>query len=131
MKIESPILNINEEATEGLVNKVIRALKSEKIDPFAILSDGDLTYVQTVWTENGFVLEFQEGSTNRHYEVMQYLSAPKVQDIFCRFLNGEDSWKGSYPIKKKKAVSLFYKAGYALGNFLGNLARGFSEARKK
>jgi hypothetical protein len=131
MKIKSPILNINEEATEDLVNKVIRALKSEKVGPFAILSSGELTYVQTVWTENGFVLEFQEGSTDRHYVVMHYLSVPKVQDIFCRFLNGDDSWKGSYPIKKKKVVSLFYKASYALGNFLGNLVRGFNEARKK
>ena len=40
----------------------------EEGDPFAILSKTEMTYIQTAGgSEEGFVLEYQDGSLDRHF----------------------------------------------------------------
>jgi hypothetical protein len=131
MNIEAPILKINQEASPSLIDETIRALKGKEVDPFAILSEDAMTYVQTVWTEHGFVLEYQEGSVEEHYEITEFLSVPKVQAIFRYVLNGDNSWKHDYPIQKKHMRTLTYRLGRLLGSFFGHLKRGFNEGRNR
>lgn len=53
------------------------------------------TYMQTACDdENEFVLEYQEGSVEQHYQCAnRYLKLGGVIDIFQRYARGDDSWK--------------------------------------
>jgi hypothetical protein len=56
-------------ATRELIATVIAELRTAPVsDQFAILGPDDLTYVQTLLTTDGFVLQYQEGDTEHHYE---------------------------------------------------------------
>lgn len=62
---------------------------------FAILSPNELTFIQTMNTDDeGFVVEYQDGSTEEHYAA---LNPPhEVEDIvaaFVAYAAGEDDWK--------------------------------------
>ena len=71
MKFIAPKLNIDQEATNVLIESSISALKGE-VDSFAILSKDEMTYMQALCTENGFIVQFQIGSIDEHYEFDTY-----------------------------------------------------------
>jgi hypothetical protein len=77
-------------------------------DQFAILtrrtSRGE-GFIQTVTgdpdPDTGFVLEYQEGSTERHYQAIcdateRKFTRKEVISVFQSYANGDDSWKGKY-----------------------------------
>jgi hypothetical protein len=77
-------------------------------DQFAILtrrtSRGE-GFIQTVTgdpdPDTGFVLEYQEGSTERQYQAIcdatdRKFTRKEVISVFQSYANGDDSWKGKY-----------------------------------
>jgi hypothetical protein len=60
---------------------------------FAILESGDMTYIQTALQNAGeFVLEFQDGSLDRHYQTT--VETPlEVLAAFQGFLEAREDWK--------------------------------------
>ncbi len=60
---------------------------------FAILESDDLTYIQTGYQNAGeFVLEFQDGSLDKHYQTT--VETPyEVLAAFQGFLESRETWK--------------------------------------
>ena len=59
-------------------------------DSFAILSQNDMTYIQTSGDlELGFILEYQNGSTAEHYGCYQDLQL----DTVMSYLNDDGRWR--------------------------------------
>lgn len=122
MKIEAPSLGVACEATEELISEVIPKLERLR-DPLVILSSSDSTYIQALWTEDGFDLEYQDGSTEQRYLASSSLSASQVEHAFVNYLRGNSDWRGQYEFKRKVAEGdPYYRAGRSLGRVVGKLA---------
>ena len=52
-----------------------------------------MTYMQALCTENGFIVQFQIGSIDEHYEFDTYLSRPQTIDLMKAYLASVPSWK--------------------------------------
>ncbi|MFT7562123.1 MAG: hypothetical protein ACI93R_004057 [Flavobacteriales bacterium] len=130
MNIVVPKMKINCEASEELVRNVVSKLKEEP-DSFAILSKDETNYVQVLMTENGFMVQFQNGSLNEHYEFDTYLSRPKAISIMLAYLNSDDIWQGELSYSKINTGGFAWSLGLRVGRFFGGLCRGFKEARQK
>ena len=130
MKLEAPILNVSETASKKLIDKTISGLEPEP-DHFSILSKDEMSYIQCLRTEHGFIVQFQLGSLNEHYEFETYLSRPQSIKLFCGFLNQTDNWQGDLKYNKVNLHSIWHRMGYAIGSFIGNFIRGFREEKAK
>lgn len=124
MQIEAPTLDVNCEATAELISDVISRLKGRS-DPFAVLSSSDLSYMRALWTEDGFVLEYQDGSVDRHFESSTYLSAAQIEQAFKEYLRGDSSWRQRQKFTKKVMPNdTAYRTGKAIGRVFGSIVAG-------
>jgi hypothetical protein len=130
MKLTSPKLNIDEEATDSLIESSLSKLKAE-VDSFAILGMDEMNYIQALSTENGFVVQFQLGSLDEHYEFDTYLSRPKTIQLFQAYLQGTENWQGNLTYTKVQIMSMAGKLGFAIGSFFGSLVKGWKDASRK
>ena len=130
MKLTSPKLRIDEEATEHLIDSSISTLKGE-VDSYAILAADEMNYVQALATENGFVVQFQNGALDEHYEFDTYLSRPQTIQLFQAYLQGIKNWQGNLSYSKVQIMSTAGKLGFTIGSFVGGLVKGFKEGRSK
>ena len=130
MKLTAPILNIDEEATDRLIESSLSKLKGG-IDSFAILGADEMNYIQALATENGFVVQFQNGSLDEHYEFDTYLSRPQTIKLFQAYLQRTKNWQGNLSFSKVKIMSMAGKLGFAIGSFFGSLVQGFKDGRNK
>ncbi len=130
MKLTSPKLEIEEEATVDLIESSISALKGE-VDSFAILSSDEMNYIQALATKNGFVVQFQNGSIDEHYEFDTYLSRPQTIKLFQAYLQGIEDWPENLNYSKIQIIGLAGRLGLTLGRFVGGLVQGFQDGRSK
>lgn len=124
MRIESPTLQLNKEASISLLSTAIIALEG-KDNPFLILSKTHMTYMQVLWTPDGFVLEYQEGSIAKHYVVEKLISADAARAALIHYLNGIDDWKSAYEFSNKGLIGPWWRIGYSLGQLLGRICAPF------
>ena len=130
MKLISPTLCRDEEATPDGIVAAVSALKG-KDDPYVILSQSELTYAQALWTEQGFVLEYQDQNVMNHFESRILLSHPQVITAMQAYLANDENWKSGIEFKKKNIADLPTKLGFSFGSFVGHFMREFREARDK
>ena len=128
MKILSPTLNLDETANEKLIEKTINSLK-DTVGAFCILARDELNYVQTLSTDHGFILEFQNGGMDHHYQISSLLSRPQTIALLKAYFNNNEDWCAKFEIEKKNIRSFLGRLGYNIGSFIGNLIRGFKEVR--
>lgn len=76
-----------------------RAVKSVKItdpDPFIVLDKGanGFTYIQAIMkTASFWIVEYQDGHLDQHFEATKKLRTDKVLQLFMPYLNGEMKWR--------------------------------------
>lgn len=93
MVLIAPTLDVDEPATRERIAEIIPALAGRD-DPFAILEAGELTYMQTCWTEHGYELEYQDGDLEQHYRVRDGgLTAADVVRAMQDYLDGSPAWR--------------------------------------
>lgn len=94
MKLELSGAEVEKEFDDALIKNLLGSLKSDD-DSFLILSKDTASYIQTAKAGDGFfVLEYQEGSLENHYEcVDKQLNLQKVSMAFSSYFNGTDEWK--------------------------------------
>ena len=80
--------------TNSLIDESIRSLTGEG-DSFAILAQADQVYMQTSGgPENGFVLEYRNGSAEEHYSCSNFeLTADEVIWAFQSYLAKDGQWQ--------------------------------------
>lgn len=71
---------------------------ASRSDFFAVLATSPMTYLQTAGNqEELYALEYQDGSTNRHFETTRKrLSLLEVQQAFERYIKGDTRWKSEF-----------------------------------
>lgn len=130
MKLKSPKFDIDENATETLIESTISDLKAEP-DAFAILENDEMNYIQALRVENGFIVQFQNGSIDNHYEFKTYLSRPQTIKLFKSYLLGIDNWQGDFVYSKMNLRGFVGRIGFAMGSFFGGIVRGYKKAKEK
>lgn len=89
--------------TPEQVREAVQHLPGGK-DSFVILDAGGdgLTYVQAAGSpQEGFHLEYQEGSSEQHFECTQNpLPAEPVISVLLAFLSGEQGWRAGVPWRR-------------------------------
>ncbi|TVZ37633.1 hypothetical protein P886_1975 [Alteromonadaceae bacterium 2753L.S.0a.02] len=130
MKLESPKLGIEENATLELIQKVLSSLKEEE-GSFAILSESKMSYIQALMTKNGFIVQFQDESLDRHYEFDNYLSRSQTIVLFQKYLNKSPNWSGLLKYKSKNIRGFRGYLGLIVGRFVGGFIRGINETKRK
>jgi hypothetical protein len=80
MLLECPSLGLHEEASLKSLSTAVVGLEGKE-NPFLILSVNPMTYMQALWTEDGYVLECQDGSVAEHYVAEKLLSTDAVNSV--------------------------------------------------
>ena len=91
MKLSSPTLSVDALANPELLREVLGRLPNRE-NPYAVLAMDSGTYMQFLWTPEGFILEYQGGSIDRHYCSKDYLLSEVVESALIQYLNGESVW---------------------------------------
>lgn len=67
-----------------------------RVQGFAILSKDKMTYIQASGSaKDGFLLEYQEGNTEQHYQGPGQLSLDQATRAFISYAQDDESWKTS------------------------------------
>ncbi len=130
MKITSPTLNVNENASDSIIQSIFSDLP-EKSDPYVILEVSDMSYLQSVWTEDGFIVEFQIDSLDQHFILNNALTCAQVIRLFTLYFKNDEHWLGDYEYTRKNLRGFWGGLGYSIGNFFGSITRGFKEGSAK
>lgn len=96
MKLELNGTELSQTLDDALITSSLQSLNGDN-NSFLILSKDTMSYIQTCKTSDGhYVLEYQEGSLEEHYECAdEMLNFQKVSMAFSSYLKGTDEWKTS------------------------------------
>jgi|GEM_PF-1256914 len=79
-------------ASAELLETQIPKLEADGPTPFAILSRGEGTFLQTYHTEDGYLLEYQLVNTACHYETQELLDAAQVVQAMISYFHNDNRW---------------------------------------
>ena len=102
MQLETAEVNIDDPSVSR-IRETLHQLDGED-NHFAILSIDDMTYLQTSGSpETGFVLEYQDGSLDRHFTADgEPLSLEDVTAAFADYLTRNDRWRSRFTWKREE-----------------------------
>ena len=66
---------------------------------FVILARGELDYIQSAKNDDEFVIEWQEGGLDNHWQAVTG-EAEMVTEFFISYLRGGDDFKSLFPFEK-------------------------------
>lgn len=90
--LECPSLDFEDVVTKEDIELLIPKIDINDNDPFAILSTGEGTYMQTMKTDEGFILEHQLVNHRCHYEAVGNLSVEQVIAAMVSYAFGKHEW---------------------------------------
>ena len=90
--LECPSLDFEDVVTKEDIELLIPKIDINDNDPFAILSIGEGTYMQTMKTDEGFILEHQLVNHRCHYEAVGNLSVEQVIAAMVSYAFGKNEW---------------------------------------
>lgn len=101
-----PFLECPSADFEGLpqpadIEALIPSIDPDEDNPFAVLSVGDGTYLQTYRTAEGFLLEHQLVNTSSHYEIPDCASAVQVVSAMISYAFGNNEWLSAFDWRRQ------------------------------
>jgi hypothetical protein len=124
MIIYAPTLHREEEATAENIAEIVRRLP-RKDKPFAILRKTNMTFIQTLWTAEGYILAYQENDFQHIYRARELLSQADVIWALQSYLKGDERWKSKFTFEHKPIDSPIVKISYTLGTIAGKIIQFF------
>ncbi|MEM9072795.1 MAG: hypothetical protein AAGE52_30090 [Myxococcota bacterium] len=91
-RLEAPALDFDRVIEADDIEKVIPLLHPDDDNPFAIVHTGRETFMQTLRTDEGFVLEYQLVNTSSHYETPAPATEEEVVAAMRSFAFGNCEW---------------------------------------
>jgi hypothetical protein len=124
MIIHAPTLHREEEATAENIGEIVRLLKG-KDKPFAVLKKTNTTFIQILWTSEGYILAYQENDIHHIYRATEYLSQADATWALQSYLKGEDRWKSKFEFEHKTIDNPLVTISYKLGTIVGKIIQFF------
>ncbi len=84
------------------LEKQIRSIDPDQENPFAILSTGEGTYMQTYREEKGFILEYQLVNTSCHYEIPKRATEDQVVAAMLSYAFGKYEWLDDFAWRRQE-----------------------------
>ena len=122
MIIYAPTLKREEEATAENIAEIVRRLKG-KDKPFAILKKTNMSFIQTLWTSEGYILAYQENDIHHIYRARELVSQGDAIWALQSYLKGEERWKSKFEFEHKTIDNPLVKLSYQLGTVLGKIIK--------
>src|SRR5271155_2770047 len=90
----------------------ISSIDGEKIT-FALLERDGLTYIQTCASGDAtFILEYQEGSTDKHFRCPdEALTKERVTRAFQKYARGDETWRADFSWEKDTVAAAKHTGG--------------------
>jgi hypothetical protein len=120
MIIHAPTLKREEEATAENITEIVRLLKG-KDKPYAILKDTNMTFMQILWTPEGYILAYQEKDIMHIYRAREFVSQADAIWALQSYLKREERWKSKFAFEHKTIDSPLVKISYTLGTIAGKI----------
>ena len=92
------------------IQRVISGLDDE-VNTFAVLEKQSGTYMQTMRFEDGFELEYQIDSTDRHFRASQLLSCEQVVTAMSQYALDDQRWQSEVDWQPLDLSELSEKSG--------------------
>ena len=124
MIIHAPTLKREEEATAENIAEIVRRIKG-KDKPFVILRKTNMTFIQTLWTSEGYILAYQENDFEHIYRAKEFLSQADVIWALQSYLKGEEDWKSKFDFEYKPIDNPIVRISYTLGTIVGKIVQFF------
>ncbi|MFC2092321.1 hypothetical protein ACFLSV_00335 [Bacteroidota bacterium] len=75
---------------------------------YAILWSNTNEFIQTMGNKtDGYKIEYQEGSIEKHYQLESSFTLEQVTTIFRQYVKGDNSWKEDFVMMSNKLSSVF------------------------
>lgn len=135
MELKSGIFQETLTATKQNIIETLKKLPGKE-NPFMILGRDDLIYMQTLNVDDGFILEYQEGSLKKHYRSIKSLDIGTVQKTLLQYHDGKTEWKNDIEFEVVDMRDFWYEFGKIVGkilripkDFITGLKKGYKESR--
>ncbi len=101
MKFSSPILKRAIKADKTKLSELLKMIKKTE-NPFLIVSESEMNYIQVFWTSKGYIVEYQEGSIKKHFESVEKVTMTEARKSIELYMDGDKSWKDRIEYVKMK-----------------------------
>lgn len=91
--LESPWLLQSILAYPEMIPDILTVLP-KRDNPYLVVTREGEHYMQTLWTEAGFLLEFRDGNAEAHFQARSHLDADKVAEIIQGYILNSQ-WRDS------------------------------------
>ena len=116
MRLLSPSLSLDIEPTAGAIKKALSDIQNVKQDPYVILEKNERNYLQTFYSNEGYVLEYQSGPLQEHFRSIQHLNQDTVLKVFDLYFQADILWKSGIEfIKTTMPKPISFRVGYFVG----------------
>ena len=101
--LDCPSLGFADVADATDIERLIPQIHPRDDNPFAILSVGEGTFMQTLRTDDGFILEHQLVNTSSHYEIPELASGDQVVSAMVSYAFGRnEEWLESFAWQRQQ-----------------------------
>jgi len=135
MKLSSGIFEETLDANKNNIIDTLNSLKGKE-EPFVILGSDNMMYMQAIEVEDGFVLEYQEGSLDKHFSSIAPLKIEVIQKALLQYLEGSTDWKNEIDFEIIDLRSFWFKLGNLIGkiikipfDFIKGIKDGYNESK--
>jgi hypothetical protein len=119
MKLISTSLSLNIEPSLADVNKAVLDIQNVKQYPFIILAHNKTNYLRTIYSKEGYVLEYQYGSAEERFRSKDNLNIDEISKALKLYLQRDILWKNGIEFEK---INITKPASFRLGYIAGSIA---------
>lgn len=84
------------------IESLLAQITPDDDNPFAIMETGEGSYIQTLCTDDGYLLEYQLVNASSHYETSTPLSFEEVVDCFVSYGFEGNQWLESFTWQRQR-----------------------------
>lgn len=99
--VSSPCLEESMPARPEIIAELVPALAGTE-NPFLLLEVDEEVYMQAMWTEEGYRLEYRDGSAKKHFVAKGYLSAEQAIETLSDYALQGKRWKTMHKYSRIK-----------------------------
>jgi hypothetical protein len=119
MKLISTSLSLNIEPSIADVNKALLDIQNVKQYPIIILAHNKTNYLQTIYSKEGYVLEYKCGPAEERLRSKDNLNIDEISKAFKLYLQKNILWKDGIEFEK---INITKPASFRIGYIAGSIA---------